>query len=45
MDIRDLNLSPRGQRTPESVGFGAVEKVALCYRDNLGLMGKEKVSF
>jgi len=41
MDIRELNLSPREQRTLESIGFTSVEKIALCYRDDLGL-GKTK---
>ena len=41
MDIRELNLSPREQRTLESMGFTNVEKIALCYRDDLGL-GKAK---
>jgi len=31
MDIRELNLSPREQRTLESMGFTNVEKIALCY--------------
>ena len=41
MDIRELNLSPREQRTLESMGFTNLEKIALSYRDDLGL-GKTK---
>jgi len=41
MDIRELSLSPREQRTLESMGFDTVEKIALCKRDDLGL-GKAK---
>jgi len=41
MDIRELNLSPREQRTLESMGFDTVEKIALCKRDDFGL-GKAK---
>lgn len=41
MDIRELNLSPREQRTLESMGFTSVEKIALSYRGDLGL-GKAK---
>jgi hypothetical protein len=37
MDIQELNLSPREQRTLESMGFTTLERLALCYRDELGL--------
>ncbi len=37
MDIRELNLSSREERTLESMGFTSVERIALCYRDDLGL--------
>ena len=37
MDIRELKLSPREQRTLETTGFSSIEKIALCYRDDLGL--------
>ena len=41
MDIRELNLSPGEQRTLQSMGFTTLERIALCYRDELGL-GKGK---
>lgn len=41
MDIAKLNLTPREQRTLETMGFDSVEKIALCWRDELGL-GKAK---
>ena len=41
MDIRELNLTLREQKTLESMGFNTVEKVAVCHRDELGL-GKAK---
>lgn len=41
MDIQELNIAPREQRTLESMGFTTLERIALCYRDELGL-GKGK---
>lgn len=37
MDIRELNLSPREQGALENMGFSSLEKIALCYKDDLGL--------
>ena len=37
MDIRELKLTPREQKALESMGFNTVEKVALCYGEDLGL--------
>lgn len=41
MDIQELNLPPREQKTLESMGFTTLERIALCYRDELGF-GKGK---
>ena len=41
MDIRELNLSLREEKTLESMGFTTLESIALRYRDELGL-GKQK---
>ena len=41
MDIRELNLYPREQRTLEKMGLSTLERIVLCYRDELGL-GKAK---
>ena len=41
MDIHELHLSPREQKTLETQGFDTVEKIALSGRDDLGL-GKKK---
>lgn len=41
MNIKELNLAPREQRTLESQGFDTLEKIALCRRDDLG-MSKSK---
>jgi hypothetical protein len=37
VDIRELNLTPREQKALESMGFNTVERVALCYGEDLGL--------
>lgn len=41
MDLSKLNLTPREQRTLEAMGFDSIEKIAVCWRDQLGL-GKAK---
>jgi hypothetical protein len=37
MDIPELNLSPRERRALQNMGFSSVDKIALCYKDDVGL--------